>query len=87
MSDNELSPDAVAWIDRFAIALGVPAPSESEFADLLALAAVAAHSSHRQAAPVACWLAGSERSHAGGGPRAGSVAPQVRRWVRRQPVR
>ena len=57
MSDNQLSPDAVAWIDRFAIALGVPAPSESEFADLLDLAAVAAHSSHRQAAPVACGLA------------------------------
>jgi hypothetical protein len=55
MSDVE--PAALAWLERFAAALGHPAPSADEVETLLALAGHAAHSSHRQAAPVACWLA------------------------------
>ncbi|HEY8059507.1 MAG TPA: DUF6457 domain-containing protein [Acidimicrobiales bacterium] len=57
MSQSELSPEALAWLDRFAAALGVPVPGEAEMVVLLELAGVAAHASHRQAAPVACWLA------------------------------
>lgn len=45
------------WIDAYAERLGVPPPTEAEFATLLGLAAEAAHSSERVAAPVACWLA------------------------------
>jgi hypothetical protein len=45
------------WVDRYAEALGVEAPSDDEVADLLALAGVAAHASHRTAAPVSSWLA------------------------------
>jgi Domain of unknown function (DUF6457) len=58
---SDLSPDALAWLDRFADALGVPVPSEAEIAVLLELAGTAAHASHRQAAPVACWLAAQAR--------------------------
>lgn len=57
MGQSELSSEALAWLDRFAGALGVPAPSEAEIVVLLDLAGSAAHASHRQAAPVACWLA------------------------------
>lgn len=45
------------WIALFAERLGVPAPTEEQFVELLALAGVAAHASERIAAPVACWLA------------------------------
>lgn len=55
MSDVE--PAALEWLARYAAAIGVPAPSPEEVATLLALAGTAAHASHRQAAPVACWLA------------------------------
>lgn len=48
------------WIESFASAIGARAPSESEIDKLLKLAAVAAHSSERIAAPLACWLAGRE---------------------------
>jgi hypothetical protein len=61
MSQSELSPEALAWLDRFAAALGVPVPGEAEMVVLLELAGVAAHASHRQAAPVACWLAAQAR--------------------------
>jgi hypothetical protein len=37
--------------------LGQPAPSPDEIETLLALAGHAAHASHRQAAPVSCWMA------------------------------
>jgi Domain of unknown function (DUF6457) len=53
---SDLNVDAVAWLDRFAEALGIEALTESEIETLLNLAGVAAHASHRQAAPVACWL-------------------------------
>ena len=52
-----MDPAARDWIGRYAAALGLPQPSEAEMDALLALAADAAHASHRQAAPVACWLA------------------------------
>jgi hypothetical protein len=46
------------WVQEFAEKLGQQAPSEDEFNAILDLAAVAAHSSERTAAPVAAWLAG-----------------------------
>ena len=51
---------AEAWIESFASASGAAAPSEPEIDKLLRLAAVAAHSSERIAAPLACWIAGRE---------------------------
>ncbi|HET9104282.1 MAG TPA: DUF6457 domain-containing protein [Solirubrobacteraceae bacterium] len=47
---------AAQWLAAFADRIGIDAPSESEVDQLLALAGVAAHSSERIAAPVACWL-------------------------------
>jgi hypothetical protein len=44
------------WIAAYADKLGTAAPSTEEFEQLLALAGVAAHSSERVAAPVACWV-------------------------------
>jgi len=52
-------PSAQQWIASFAEALGAEAPDEGRIADLLKLAAVAAHSSERTAAPIACWIAGA----------------------------
>ncbi len=54
---SDLNADALAWLARYAERLGLPTPSIDEVETLLSLAGVAAHSSHRQAAPVACWLA------------------------------
>lgn len=48
--------NAKAWTARYAQELGVDPPTGDEFRVLLDLAAVAAHSSERVAAPVACWL-------------------------------
>lgn len=45
------------WIEQYAAALGVDAPSEEEVATLLDAAGVASHASERTAAPVSCWLA------------------------------
>lgn len=45
------------WLAAFAERLGIDAPTPEEVERLLELAAVAAHASVRQAAPVACWLA------------------------------
>jgi hypothetical protein len=45
------------WIERFAAALGVDAPSPADVDGLLALAGVAAHASARTAAPISCWVA------------------------------
>ena len=50
---------AEEYIARLAAALGRPAPTREEFDAILRLASVAAHSSERKAAPVACWLAAS----------------------------
>lgn len=46
------------WIERFSAEVGGAPPDEAEVAKLLELAAVAAHSSERIAAPLACWIAG-----------------------------
>ena len=56
--------NAREWIDAFAAELGTEPPTDDEIKRLLDLAAVAAHSSERIAAPVACWVGG----------RAGAVA-------------
>jgi len=46
------------WIAAFAEDAGVKRPSPEEIRQLLDLAAVAAHSSERTAAPLTCWIAG-----------------------------
>lgn len=51
--------NAREWIDAFAAEIGAEAPTNDEFKKLLDLAAVAAHSSERIAAPIACWLGGT----------------------------
>jgi hypothetical protein len=53
--------DANHWIAGFAARLEVDPPDEETVATLLELAGVAAHSSHRTAAPIACWLVGRAR--------------------------
>lgn len=53
------------WIAAFAEQLGVDAPDAATVEVLLELAGVAAHSSERIAAPLACWLVG----RAGASPR------------------
>jgi hypothetical protein len=45
------------WLDAFAAAAGVRAPSESDIEALLELAGIAAHASERTAAPITCWVA------------------------------
>jgi hypothetical protein len=57
---------AQEWIERFAAEFGHDPPSQEEVDALLELAATAAHSSQRTAAPVVCWVAGQ----AGVSPRA-----------------
>jgi hypothetical protein len=57
MSRDATLPSGREWIARFSVALGIEPPTEAEFDTLLSLAGVAAHSSERIAAPVACWLA------------------------------
>ncbi|MGK2939779.1 MAG: DUF6457 domain-containing protein [Solirubrobacteraceae bacterium] len=49
---------AEEFVTAFAAAAGVPVPSEEEVAQLLDLAAVAAHGSERIAAPLCCYVAG-----------------------------
>jgi hypothetical protein len=46
------------WIAAFAKDVGARAPDEETTAELLELAATAAHSSERIAAPIACYIAG-----------------------------
>jgi Domain of unknown function (DUF6457) len=50
--------NAREWIDAFAAEIGADPPSNDEVKEILDLAAVAAHSSERIAAPVACWIGG-----------------------------
>ena len=50
--------NAREWIDAFSAELGAEPPTADEFKAVLDLAAVAAHSSERIAAPVACWVGG-----------------------------
>jgi hypothetical protein len=49
--------NAKEWLAAFAEKLDTEPPTPEEFRVLLDLAGVAAHSSDRVAAPVACWLA------------------------------
>ena len=46
------------WLAEFCERIGAEPPSKDEVAALLDLAATAAHSSERTAAPLACWVAG-----------------------------
>jgi hypothetical protein len=46
------------WLRAFCERIGVDTPTPEEEEQLLELAAVAAHSSERPAAPLACWAAG-----------------------------
>jgi hypothetical protein len=48
---------AEQWLAAYASKLGTAPPTDDELETLLALAGVAAHSSERRAAPIACWLA------------------------------
>ena len=50
--------EAVEWIESFARRLELEPPDADTVATLLELAGVAAHASHRSAAPIACWLVG-----------------------------
>ncbi len=56
---DETTRNVDEWLVAFAQALGVPAPDDETVNAVLALAGVAAHSSERKAAPVACWIAAS----------------------------
>ena len=49
--------NANEWLAAYADKLGTDAPTKDELKAVLDLAAEAAHSSDRIAAPVACWLA------------------------------
>jgi hypothetical protein len=49
--------NAKEWLSEYAQRLGTAPPDREEFDAVLELAAEAAHSSERVAAPVACWLA------------------------------
>jgi hypothetical protein len=49
---------AQEWVAGFAEKLGVPAPDQATFDQLLEIAAQAAHVSERIAAPIACYLVG-----------------------------
>ncbi|MGI9004946.1 MAG: DUF6457 domain-containing protein [Streptosporangiaceae bacterium] len=53
-----MAQDMQDWLAGFATAIGTTPPAREELDALLELAAVAAHSSARQAAPITCWLAG-----------------------------
>jgi hypothetical protein len=46
------------WLATFAEEVGGTPPSPQELTGLLDLARHAAHRSERQAAPIACWIAG-----------------------------
>ena len=54
---EELDPSVTEWVSRFADAVGVTTPTAADIDRILQLAAVAAHSAQRQAAPITCWLA------------------------------
>jgi hypothetical protein len=65
---------AQEWLEAFAERLGVDAPDPETTAQLLELAGVAAHSSERTAAPIACYLIGLARTDLN---RAMSAAQEV----------
>jgi len=49
---------AQEWLEAFAAEIGIDAPDEETTGQLLELAATAAHSSERIAAPIACYMVG-----------------------------
>ena len=51
---------AEEWVGSFAAEIGTEPPDDALVRDLLELAATAAHSSERTAAPIACYLAGRD---------------------------
>jgi uncharacterized protein DUF6457 len=51
---------AQEWLEAFADEIGAEAPDEKAVGELLELAATAAHSSERIAAPIACFMAGRD---------------------------
>ena len=53
----DVPDEVIEWCRQFAAAAGVDPPTAQEMDDVLALAAIAAHASARQAAPITCWLA------------------------------
>ena len=59
---TEAKTSADNWIAAFAEALGIAAPDEATVNTLLDMAGVAAHSSERIAAPIACYLIGLTRT-------------------------
>ena len=77
---SDLDPVVREFLAAYAHDLGVDAPTDDEIDALLALAAVAAHASARQAAPIACWLA----ARAGVSAAAGREA--VERLAARRPT-
>jgi len=56
MSDG--NPSAQEWLSGLATEMGLPSPSAEDIENLLNLAGIAAHSSERIAAPIACWMVG-----------------------------
>jgi hypothetical protein len=57
-STSAPSPSGPEWLAAFAAAIGGEAPDAATIEVLLDLAGVAAHSSERIAAPIACYIAG-----------------------------
>jgi hypothetical protein len=51
-------PSGREWLEGFAARLGLDPPDDATIETLLDLAGVAAHSSERIAAPIACYLIG-----------------------------
>jgi len=58
MAGAESQPTREEWIGAFARRAGVDEPTPQEADALLKLAGIAAHSSERTSAPLACWVAG-----------------------------
>ncbi len=52
--------NAQEWLEAYAAEIGAEAPDEETVGELLELAATAAHSSERIAAPIACFMAGRD---------------------------
>lgn len=50
---------AEEWVRTFAERAGAEPPDQDLMDEILKLASVAAHSSERKAAPIACWIAGT----------------------------
>lgn len=59
MNEDSAPEGGTEWVARFAAAAEAEAPDEESIGKLLKLASVAAHSSERLAAPLACWVAGA----------------------------